>query len=255
MYLVAPRALLPVGAQAGGVQATQREREPHYTAARVALLLEEVANFQLQEVALVALAVLLRVLLGLQLRQLCLQGADRRLEVLRGHERRRPGPPRWLPACRLETGEHLLRRVRGGKERLGGPGSVVVAAKQWSRVQHRGVILARGRGRTESSRVRGVRGVAGAAGRVIAHHAREGGDISRGNLFLGPLLARRAGPRAPRPDFADRLGANAELWRDGLAVHHRAAPELSRILPLRAQHADFERARGSELSLVLALAF
>jgi len=239
----------------------------------------------------------LRQVLGLQVRQLCLQGADRRLDVLCGHElSRRPGAPRCARRRRLGAGRlrhqprggggvrlrgrrlhllqtRLLRRVRGGKERFEGRDSAGVEAKQRNHTGCRGVLVAWGRSSAMSSRevlerrdaqrvgdsvvvrrslehASGVRGVAGATGRVIAHHERDGGG-PRLDLGLGPLLARRAGPRATRPDFTHRLGADAELWRDDLAVHHRAAPERSRSLELRVHLEDFERARGGELPRVV----
>jgi hypothetical protein len=112
--------------------------------------------------------VLLEEELHFLLKERCLQEADRRLEVLRGNERRcRPGAPRCLRRRRLEAGERrqnlrdgtgvrrragrLLRRVRGGKERVEGRDSAVVEAKQMMR---RGLLLARGRDRAEGSRER-----------------------------------------------------------------------------------------------------
>ena len=179
-----------VEAQVGGEHATRRQREPHLERllplqpphrshrrlCRVVLLqlllLEEAVHFILEEVLLLLLHLMLRLALGQ--RQLCLQGADRRLEVLRGHERLCPGTPRCVQRRRLEAGElrhqlrgrsgvrlrgrrlqtRLLRRVRGGEERLEGRESAVVEAKQRSRVQRRGVFVARRRDMTENSRER-----------------------------------------------------------------------------------------------------
>lgn len=61
-----------------------------------------------------------------------------------------------------------------------------------------------------------MRGVAGDAGRVIAHHVRDGVD-PHVDLFLGPLHSRRAGSRAPPPYLTNCLCADAELLRDCLA--------------------------------------
>ena len=258
-----------VQAQVGGEHATRRGQGPR----REGLLrfqpphrrhrpLYRVMLLELEEVVLVVLLlVLLRLALCQQLRQRCLQAADRRLEVFRGHGRRRPGAPRCVRRRRLEAGELrqqlrggsgvrlrgrrlqtcLLRRVRGGKERLEGRDCAGVEAKQRSRLKRRVLLVARGRERAE------VR-VMKPRGRIIAHRERDGGG-PRGDLFLGPLRACRASPRAPSPDLAHSFGADAEPWRNGFALHHRAAP--TRALELRAQLEDFERVCGSELARVV----
>ncbi|KAJ1464433.1 hypothetical protein T484DRAFT_3645200, partial [Baffinella frigidus] len=226
-----------------------------------------------------------RCLRGADLRLDVLRGHE-----LRRRPRVRPGAPRGVQRRRSEASElrqqllggNGLRlrgrrlRVRGGKERLEGRGSAVVEAKKRSQLERRSLVLAPGRDRAESCRDRvlerrdrvrrrvgdnvvtrrsrehagGVRGGARAAGRVIVHHARERGGLRR-DLGLGPLHARRVGPGAPRPDLAHCLGAHAELWRDGLALRHRATPQLSHDLKFRAQLEDFERACGSEPARVV----
>ena len=136
------------------------------------MLLEEVVHFVLEEAVL-------RLIFGLKMRQLCLQGADRRLEVLRGHELRRrprgrPGAPHCVRGRRLEAGklrrqlrggngvrlrgrrlrllqDRLLRRVRGGQERLERRDGAGVEAKQRSHLGRRRFVLAPGCARTESS--------------------------------------------------------------------------------------------------------
>ena len=178
-----------VEAQVGGEQATRRQREPQLERLQplhpphrsrrllcrvllLRLLLEKEVHFILEVDLLLLLLLLLLLRVALGQRQLCLQGADRRLEVLRGHERLRPGTPRCVQRRLLEAGElrqqlrggvrvrlrgrrwpnHLLRRVRGGEERLEGRENAVVEAKQRNRVQRRSVSLARGRHMTESCR-------------------------------------------------------------------------------------------------------
>ena len=114
---------------------------------------------------------------GLDMRQLGLQGADRRLAVLRGQlgPRVRPGAPPCVRRRRLEARKlrqqlrggngvrlrgrrlhflhnRLLRRVRGGKERL--EGREGVEDKLRSRLGCRRFVLSPGRDRVESSRKR-----------------------------------------------------------------------------------------------------
>ncbi|KAJ1486791.1 hypothetical protein T484DRAFT_1942836, partial [Baffinella frigidus] len=196
------------------------------------------------------------------LEDLGLHGADRRLEVVRGRNelRRRPGAPRCVRRSGVEAGElreqlrggtrvhlrgrrlHLLQnRVlrRGGKERLEGRDSAVVEAEQRSRLARRGLFFVD----SVVGLVGGGRGVAGAA----AHHERG----PHGDLGLGPFVPCCLRPCSPRPDLAHSLGAHAELRRDGLAVLHRATPQLPRARELRTHLEDFERPCGSQLPRVV----